>query len=284
MLLSNSGTTFQILNMVPIENKKGKNEMKSNKMYEMSWSELKEAIDDGMGIILPMGATEQHGKHLPLCTDSFLAEQMALAVAERTNMLVAPTITYGTNSLPLSGGGQGFIGTTSIDAEIFINQVCVIVQEFIRHGFKHIVLYNWHGENASFVWEAAWLATDKGKNKDAKVTVFTHGFDVLLSDQTMKLVYKGDFPGWPREHAGILETSMILHLKPEYVDMSKASDEISEDYPWFETLPIQDKVITKCGSLWKESQSTAEIGKVICEEIVNSVIEAIKKDKSPKKE
>lgn len=251
--------------------------MKSHKMNELTWTELKKAIDDGMGVILPIGATEQHGEHLPLCTDSFFAEEIALAAAKETNLLAAPSITYGTNSLPLSGGGQGFIGTVSIDGEIFIRQVCVIVKELIRFGFKKIVLYNWHGENASFVWEAAWLATDKGRNKDAKLQIFTHGVDAFSGD-IMDRAFGNDFPSWNRDHAGILETSMMMYMKPEYVDESKFKDEISEEYPWWESLPIKDKVITKSGSLWKESRSSAELGKLMYDYIVAETVKAIKAD------
>ncbi len=252
--------------------------MKSYKMEELTWVELKEAIEQGTGVILAIGATEQHGEHLPLCTDCFLPEKIVMAVAKQSNLVVAPTITYGTNSLPLSGAGQGFIGTTSIDGDVFIKHLSNIVREFIRFGFQKIVLYNWHGENASYVWEAAWQATDRGTNKDAKLQIFTHGVDAFPGDLLDK-AYGNDFPCWNRDHAGILETSMMMYLKPEYVDESKFKDEISEEYPWWESLPIKDKVITKSGSLWKESHSTAELGKMMYDYIVEETVKAIKADK-----
>ena len=251
--------------------------MKSYRMDELTWTELKEAINQGAGVILAIGATEQHGEHLPICTDCFLPDEIVRGVAEKTNLLVAPTITYGTNSLPLSGAGQGFIGTTSIDGDVFIKHLSNIIREFIRFGFSKIVLYNWHGENASYVWEAAWQATDRGRNRDAKLQIFTHGVDAFPEDLLNK-AYGNDFPCWNRDHAGILETSMMMYLKPEYVDETKFKDEISKEYPWWESLPIRDDVITKSGSLWKESHSTAELGKMFYEYIVEETIKAVESD------
>ncbi|MCI9595851.1 MAG: creatininase [Firmicutes bacterium] len=252
--------------------------MKSCKMNELTWPELKERIDQGAGIILPIGATEQHGEHLPICTDSYFAEEISLAVAEKTGMLVAPTITYGTNSLPLSGAGQGFIGTTSIDGDVFIRHLCNIVQEFIKFGFQKIVLYNWHGENASYVWESAWQATNRGTNKDVKLQIFTHGVDAF-DEELLNRAFRNEFPCWNRDHAGILETSMMLYMKPEYVDESKYTDEISKEYPWWETLPIREDVITRSGSLWKESQSSAELGKEFLDFIVAETVKALNAEK-----
>ena len=252
--------------------------MKSIKMNELSWTELQAEIRAGKGVILPVGATEQHGEHLPICTDSFFAEEIALKSAEKASLLVAPTITYGTNSLPLSGGGQGFIGTVSIDGDVFIRHLCNVIRELMRFGFKKIVIYNWHGENASYVWEAAWQATDRGKETKTKLQIFTHGVDAF-SDEILNKAFGNDFPGWNRDHAGILETSMMMYLRPDYVDETKFKDEISEEYPWYEELPIRQAVITKSGSLWKESYSTAELGKLFYDYIVEETVKALKECK-----
>lgn len=251
--------------------------MMSVKMNDLTWKELKQRIDEGAAIMVPVGATEQHGEHLPICTDSFFAEEICFRVAEKTGNIVAPTIAYGTNSLPLSGGGQKFIGTTSIDGDIFIRHLCNILQEFIRFGFKKIIVYNWHGENASYCWEAAWQATDKGKNTDAKFQIFTHGIDAF-DDELLNQAYQNDFPCWNRDHAGILETSMMMYMKPEYVDTTQFKDEISKEYPWWENLPIRDDVITKSGSLWKESHSNAELGKQFLDFIVEETVKAVLAD------
>ena len=76
-------------------------------MAHRTWLEIRDAAASGVGVILPVGATEQHGPHLPLATDYLCATAVGLAVASDVNMIVAPPVTYGCPSRPLSGGGQG---------------------------------------------------------------------------------------------------------------------------------------------------------------------------------
>ena len=76
------------------------------KMERMTWREF-EAKKDRV-LILPVGATEQHGPHLPLCVDAVLAEQFACRLAQAVSGVVAPTLSYGYKSKPLSGGGPSF--------------------------------------------------------------------------------------------------------------------------------------------------------------------------------
>src|SRR4051794_23007486 len=102
---------------------------------EMTWTELRDAVSGGYGVILPIGATEQHGPHLPLTTDCLLPLAVARGASQRTNSLVATPIYYGCSSKPLSGGGQGFPGTTSIRGETMIRLIHDLVEEFIRSGF-----------------------------------------------------------------------------------------------------------------------------------------------------
>jgi creatinine amidohydrolase len=125
-------------------------ELRSRRFNECTWPEVQSAVDRNVGVILPVGSTEQHGYHLPLATDSLLAEDLALAVAERSNMLVAPAITYGYRSRPTTGGGQRFPGTTSLSGKVFMSMIEDVLCEFIRHGFQRIVLLNWHFENQNF--------------------------------------------------------------------------------------------------------------------------------------
>lgn len=76
------------------------NIMRTKKMWELTWPEVKEAADSGMGVMLPIGAIEQHGYHLPLITDTILPVKLCLDIAEQTDMIVAPPISYGTYSRP----------------------------------------------------------------------------------------------------------------------------------------------------------------------------------------
>lgn len=79
-------------------------------MSSLSWVEYQERIQDSKTIVLiPCGALEQHGPHLPLGTDALLCTAIAQSVAEKVNGIVAPTFNYGYKSQPRSGGGQHFL-------------------------------------------------------------------------------------------------------------------------------------------------------------------------------
>ena len=108
--------------------------MRTRMMAEMTQVEVKEAIDNGAGVILPIGATEQHGPHLPLSVDSVLPTKMGQAVAEETDMLVVPAVCYGYQSRAASGGGQTFPATTSLRATTLIAILEDILSEFVRSG------------------------------------------------------------------------------------------------------------------------------------------------------
>jgi len=112
-----------------------------------SWNEVPERPL----VLIPLGSTEQHGPHLPFSTDTFIAEQVAIAVAERLSsgnsgpVVVAPPLAYGA-----SGEHQTFPGTVSIGQEA----LAVVLVEMIRSVStwgRRIVLVNGHGGNVATV-------------------------------------------------------------------------------------------------------------------------------------
>lgn len=228
-------------------------------MEQLTWVEVKAAVDRGAGIILPIGSTEQHGFHLPLATDSILATDLALAVADSVDMLVAPTLHYGYRSRPLTGGGQTFVGTTSLRGRSLMALVEDVLSEFLRHGFKRIVILNWHLENQNFIYESAYEVIDRRVPQDAKIMVLESAFDKFTED-TMNYLFPEGFPGWGIEHASIFETSLMLYLHPELVQFEKAVDDQAERYLWYDVVPPQSTHIPKSGTLWKATQASRSKG------------------------
>ena len=79
------------------------------RLADMTWMEFARRVkEDDPIVFLPIGATEQHGPHLPLSTDVILPESIALRVAERLGGIVAPSLAYGYKSQPKTGGGNHF--------------------------------------------------------------------------------------------------------------------------------------------------------------------------------
>ena len=114
----------------------------------LTWPEINEAIDQQKLVLLPTGSTEQHGRHLPLDTDVFLAESVCLEVGRRAKgkVLVLPPISYGLNLHHID-----FPGTVHIEPENFIAFCVDITKSVAYHGFEKILLVNGHGSNASLI-------------------------------------------------------------------------------------------------------------------------------------
>ena len=99
-------------------------------MREMTWPEFAARKDDI--IIIPVGSTEQHAQHLPLCTDAVIAERFAAALAKEVHGVVMPTLCYGYKSKPLSGGGPLFPGTIDLNGETVIRLAYDVLMELVR--------------------------------------------------------------------------------------------------------------------------------------------------------
>ena len=232
--------------------------MNASRLYEhQTWAEVAAAAERGAGVILPLGAIEQHGPHLPLDTDSYLARELALAGSAGHDILVASMVPYGYRSRPLSGGGPAFPGTLSLSGSTFVAVASEILNGLIDHGFRRLLVYAWHMENQNFAYEAAYLAAS-GRD-DVKAVVMEAPFD-SLSEETMDALYGGDFPGWPAEHASVMETSLMLRLRPELVDMAKAVDDRAEREPPYDVIPPPADMTTRSGVLFKATRGTPENG------------------------
>lgn len=253
----------------------------STLLFEQTWYEARDAVERDAVVIIPIGATEQHGPHLPLGTDAIIATELALSVAARIDAVVAPPLVYGNRSRPLSGGGQGFVGTTSLRPQTFLLVVQDVVSELLRHGYKKIVLLNCHWENRGLVYEAALDAQTAMNRPDARIMVIESVFGTGVSAATMDVLFSDEFPGWDVEHAGILETSMLLYLRPELVRRELIADDKSERHPWYDVLPVPATFVPKSGAMWKSSQGDSEKGALVWHDVVGHVLEAIEIEFAP---
>jgi creatinine amidohydrolase len=95
-------------------------------------------------VILPMGALEAHGEHLPLWTDTIVPHKLAQKIAERTGALVLPPIPYG-----FCYTLRPWKGTVSLKSHTFAMVIRDITRELVRNGFDRILFMNGHGANAT---------------------------------------------------------------------------------------------------------------------------------------
>ena len=180
------------------------------RLGEATWGEVEAARrlpadDDGTLspiVLIPVGSTEQHGPHLPLNTDTLVAEELAgRALHRTTGMMLGPTL-----SVTASGEHDGFAGTLSIGTEAMTH----VVVELGRSAdwAAGVVFVNGHGGNHDAV---------------------TRGVQTLTNEGRRVMSW---WPRWPRRndggppdlHAGRLETSLMLAIDPGLVRLELAID------------------------------------------------------------
>jgi creatinine amidohydrolase len=218
-------------------------------------------------VILPVGSVERHGDHLPIGTDTMVAYELSKLIAEKVDkLLVLPPITYGT-----SEHYAFFSPTITISAETLISLLKDVLEGVIQHGFKKIIIFNGHDGNISPIEIAA---------RHVKVA---HPEVVIASQNAWwvtagKLLPPETFEVWNGlGHAGEGETSMVLSLHPELVDMEYAEGRVPEDLS--EDLDIKwlFKELTSTGASGDPTKGTKEKGGKMKEVLVKAVVDFIKK-------
>ncbi|GAA1634849.1 creatininase [Georgenia ruanii] len=223
-------------------------------------------------VLVPVGALEQHGPHLPMGTDAILSERIALAVAAATGARVAQPITYGYRSQQKSGGGDHLVGTTSVDAATLIGLTRSLVRSLLEQGVRHVVLVNGHYENYQFLYEGVDLAVrDLGIGADDARCVLLLSYWDYVSEETLEAVYHGSFPGWDVEHGGVLETALMLHLEPQLVRMDRVVDHDPAQLPRFDRLPVVPARTPSSGCLSAPRGADAAKGRLLFEQVVRDL-------------
>jgi creatinine amidohydrolase len=242
-------------------------------MEEMTWEEVRDGAAAELPVVVSIGSTEQHGPHLPLATDCILPVGVAQEAAKQVPLLVAPPIHYGARSRALSGGGEGFPGTLSLRGSTLVETLRDVLLALGRSGFRKLCVQNWHYENAGFLWEACDLAVEV--NSTVKILLLENPFPAF-TDAELANLFPDGFPGWDVEHASIMETSMMLALRPDLVHTDRVVDDQAARHPTWDVVPAPPEFVPKSGVLWHPSVSTAEIGKRFFEAAGDRLAEAIR--------
>jgi creatinine amidohydrolase len=214
---------------------------------------------------------------LPLNTDVLLPTEIALEAARRTNAIVAPTIVYGYKSIQRSGGGNHFCGNTSLDGNTVISITRDILRELARHGIRRVVFVNGHFENSYFLLEGADLAIRELSAihiDDFEVRTLSY-WDFMTND-ALSEAFPDGFPGWALEHAGVMETSLMLHLYPQFVDMSLAPTDAPAAFPPYDVLPPDPELTPSSGCLVSPSQASSTKGRLLFESAVTGIVKMLR--------
>lgn len=243
----------------------------------------RDLVADGAIGFIPVGALEQHGSHMAMCVDQVLTKRMAGETAEQVGGVVTAPINIGYKSQPRSGGGFHLTGTTNLDGITLISIIRDVTRNLAEDGIRKIVLMNGHYENYQFVYEGVDLALRDLRMEgidDVKVMLMSY-WD-FVSDETIDRLYPEGFTGWDLEHAGVMETSLMMLWYPELVDMDRIDPELYVDLPAvlpnYDVLPIVPAHVPPSGCLSHPGESTPEKGQILRDDCVANMVEAIKKE------
>lgn len=172
-------------------------------------------------VVLPVGALEQHGPHLPLGTDTLLAEHVTrAAAADLPGFVVAPPFAYGSSHHHLPFGGTASLGTGAL-----LDALGDLVDSLLVSGFAGVFLLNGHGGNAEIV---ELVARDVGLRRQACVgggSYFRIAARALAAAGAIEL---GELPG----HAGAFETSLMLAAYPHLVRLDSVPNRQRPESGW----------------------------------------------------
>jgi creatinine amidohydrolase len=219
---------------ITIEEPGGINPVRGDELRieRMTWTEIQELISRGFNtIVFGVGATEQHGPHLPIATDTLLGYATACGVAaELGNALVAPTIRPG-----YSPHHMDFPGTITLRRSTIAAIIVDYCTSLATHGFKTIVVISSHGGNTtSVMWGVQEALESVGEGV------------VIIPITTVISYWRSDYDGYEEGmHATRLETSRVMAIAPDLVHLERAKDWTN---PFDRRLKERSTLLALCGT------------------------------------
>lgn len=245
----------------------------STQLGELTWPQYHAIASENPVLVVPAGSIEQHGPHLPLTTDTVIARGLAERVARALHGYTVEALPYGMRSDPYSGGGEAHPGTLSLRPETMVALTVDVLGGLAEDGFRRLLLLSAHYENAPLLREAARRVIQAHR---AVRVLFCNWWDLPPREQILTLFPAG-FPGMELEHAGLLETSLMLYLAPSLVrsDVPLPDGEIVPlGYEMYPETGVPDP---SSGALAPAIGATANIGEQIAEMVARAALAAARR-------
>ncbi|MCY0862985.1 MAG: creatininase family protein [Metallosphaera prunae] len=207
--------------------------------------------------MIPIGSIEQHGPHLPLGTDSIIAEAIAQKVAKLEGLLLFPTIYYGCSV------EHGDLPHVSLGDVNFLNMMTDILESAVRLNIKGLIIINGHGGNTDLL-KVATRRVNFTRSQPKVMLVDLHEIEVFSQYRDL--------------HAGTVETSLLMYLRPELIRQDKIPSSVGFS-PFTFTLITSEKGGSN-GVVAEKVEPSKELGERVFNEMVNFVVSRVKEFRS----
>ncbi len=238
---------------------------------DMTWMEYRDLVLEQI-VVLPIGAIDGHGPHLPLSTDTLVSNYLAHALEKHMEVLILPALPYSRKTDPKASGGE-FPGVTHLRASTLTNVVLDVLQASCDHGARRFLILDSHMANAGAIRESADLFIDGAPG----TRVMAAAWWDLVSEESRNAVASETGVGRQDDHhAAMVETSLVMHIAPELVRRDLVADAAISRRARYLIRPLPDSLKTSSGVVYKASRASAAIGERLMEEIVGNLVEAVK--------
>ncbi|MBA3531114.1 MAG: creatininase family protein [Ardenticatenales bacterium] len=225
-------------------------------LADLSWPDVEEYLTRDDRLLLVTGATEQHGRHLPVGTDNIIPFTLAERLSTRTGIPIAPVMNYGASEAHMA-----FPGTFSLSTETLQAVYLDLIQSSYRQGWRRLFIMNGHGGNIA-AW--SWAATVATKvKKDLKLYLSHWWTEARVRDFMREAVGRNE------GHAGLEETAMMMAARPYLVRLNEAQGhaDISEDI-WTHSAEEVRQLIPLGAIGENPAQATTDLGEQLVEHLV----------------
>ena len=239
-------------------------------LSDLTWTKV-QSLSRDTPLVFPVAALEQHGHHMPLFTDSILLGEIVRRVAEemRERVLFAPLMWLGNSDHHLD-----FPGTLSAPPRTYLDLLNGLLENFIRHGFRRLVLINGHGGNDVPGKQSVFEVRQRHRERNDLLLLFTTywmlGSKPHLANSNLRQLRMG--------HACEWETSMMLRIAPHLVGDFKAAVPVEFGNP-FE--PATRGWITKDrtvpGHIGEPHLATAEKGEALLQIFTEDTVKLLER-------
>ena len=229
-------------------------------LAELTWPQIAELVAAGEELcLLPVGATEQHGPHLPVATDTEIAEAVCREASRRTGVPLLPTL-WATSS---QAHTTAWPGTLSLPPRLLVDVVAELSRWVRASGFARLLVLNGHVGNAAPLR----VAVDEIRARGDLRTGLLHWYELTPE---IGAEVTADASDW---HAHAAETSLMLHLRPELVDMTQVRDDPDRTEGLVLSYTVAET--SREGLTGKPSSASAEQGARLFEAVVAALVERI---------